>query len=215
MASLNSCEYYYGLLSDCLRCVLSHCNPPTTRNHSMLSRYLIYRTNYCVVKGVNPWIVLFFNKNLVKTLKETWRTCRCTDRCRTEHYVHQIEEFTSNCEETRYSSQTDIDLINNSTLAKRQLANGERQRSNSNSLAVPNNLLAANNQRKSTQKNVKNGNLAIDCHTMRRRKSSSGCEFNLELSPSRGHSRPFATSVHSPAIEMQTLYTPNDSSNGN
>ena len=156
--------------------------------------------------GVNPWVVLYFNKNLVKTLKEAWRTCRCFDRCQREQYINQIEELTSNCEDTRYSSQTDTDFINNSTLFMNKkrtndMLNHQRQRSNSNCLTVPNSPFANNNNRKLIQKSIKNENLSVDYSPTRRRSSSTS-----DVNKLRPNSKP----LQSPGIEMQTLYTPND-----
>ena len=81
------------------------------------------------------------------------------------------------------------------------LTNTQRHRSDSNSLTVPNSLLVNNNIRKMSTKNMKNGNLSVDSTPNHRRRRSSN-----EVNPFRTHTKPFQTT----AIEMQTLYTPND-----
>ncbi|CAG2174099.1 unnamed protein product [Oppiella nova] len=150
---------------------------------------------------VNPWIVLFFNKNLVKTLTETFRRCRCANRCHKTEYINQIEEYTSNCEDTRYSSQTDIEFINNSNIFvnkkrsvdlihHKHLPNGNSQ---SNHLLVPHNILVTNHLRKQSPKSAKNGNLSVDCRRTRRKSSS---ELN--------------SIPNNKAIEMQTICIQND-----
>jgi len=141
---------------------------------------------------MNPWVVLIFNKNLVKTLKEN---CRCGHWRHKTEYINQIGDYTSNCD-TRYSSQTDIDLINSTILIhkKRNESNQQRRRSCFNNLPVPNSLL--NNNKKSSPKSYKNGNLTVENPTRNRKLSISSSENSVSIDNSK---------VISPAIEMQTL----------
>lgn len=143
----------------------------------------------------NPFIVFFFNKNLLKTLKES---CRCGNWCHKTEYIHQIEEYTSNCD-TRYSSQTEIDLINtNILLHKKRNDSNQRSRSSNNNLPVPNGLL--NNNKKLGQKSYKNGNMNTNFEYSSRNMDSSISSSDTQI---RFDSR----KVISPAIEMKTLYT--------
>ncbi len=132
---------------------------------------------------VNPWIVLFFNKNLVKTLIET---CRCGHCSHKTECIHQIGEYTSNGD-TRYSSQTEIDLINStiSTHKKRNESNQRRRSSHYN--------LHLHNNPKMSPKYFKNENLYS---TRNRKLSISASDHSIRFNNNK---------VISPAIEMQTL----------
>jgi hypothetical protein len=135
---------------------------------------------------VNPWIVLFFNKNLVKTLIET---CRCGQWSHQTEYIHQIGEYTSNGD-TRYSSQTETDLIN-STIS----AHKKRNESNQRRRSCYYNLHLHNNP-KMNPKYFKNENLSVEYSTRNRKLSNSDSDHSIRFDSNK---------VISPAIEMQTL----------
>ncbi|XP_054159921.1 vasopressin V1a receptor-like [Oppia nitens] len=165
---------------------------------------------------VNPWIVLFFNKNLVKTLKESCRTCLCAIRCHKSKYVDRIDDYLSNIEDTRCSSQTDIDFINNSNIsANKRKSNDltyyQRQPSNSNSLIVPTNMMTPCNGRKGSPKiNKNNCQSLVDSPTKRVSRHQLGSPTVAQINGihrnNNNNNMTFHnTPVSSAIIEMQTI----------